>query len=152
MKTFQEFIEIAEETKKTLKDILGPGVPSERPTNLSSLNRRSSTSTSDYTPPIQPSRSGVIRPLNQATYQGRVGAGRNSRDRTKRKEADNPDFQGPIKGAGSGTRDRMPGTSPSSSPTLPPKMIAPRPLGTNLAKPTSKPTGPIKPKGTGNWV
>lgn len=149
MKTFKQF---CQEQNKSLKDILGPGVPSERPTSVTTLGSLSRRNTSDMPKPIG-SRAGVLTtPLNRATYQGRVEAGRNTPDRTKKREADNPNFQGPIKGAGSGTRSRMPGTSPSSSPTLPSKMPAPRPLGTNLAKPTPKPTGPIKPKGTGGWV
>ena len=72
MKTFQEFTKITEEAKKTLKDIVGTGVPSEKPTSTSSLTGKTSTSTVDYAIPYYPAKSPVIRPLNKATYKGRV--------------------------------------------------------------------------------
>lgn len=151
---FQEGLSLSQAFAKAGK----PGIPSERPTSTTTLDSLRRGATSDMPKPIG-SRAGVLTtPLNQATYQDRVEVGRNTPDRTKKREADNPNYQGPLRGAGSGTRDRMPGTSPSSSSTLPPRgqNFSARPLGTNLARPTSKPipktTGPIKPQGTGGWV
>jgi hypothetical protein len=56
-------------------------------------------------------------PLPQATYQGRADAGRNTPDQQRRGYADNPDYVGQV-GPAPGIRDRMPGTTPSSSPYL----------------------------------
>lgn len=123
MKTFREFYNICEGQKRKLKDIIGRGVPSERNPRTTVLGRRRQVID--------------ITPLNQATYQGRAEV---DRDPT-RKSADNPDYTGQVKGAGSGTRDRMPGTTPSSSPFLP--------------RPGSKGTSPARPLGkkpTKNWV
>lgn len=103
MKTFKEFYNICEGQKRKLKDIIGRGVPSERNPRTTVLGRRRQVID--------------ITPLNQATYHGRAEAGRDPR----RQYADNPDFTGPLRGAGSGTRDRMPGTTPSSNPNLPRK-------------------------------
>lgn len=157
MKTFKQFQEGLSLSQAFAKAGI-PGIPSERPTSTTTLGSLRRRTTSDMAKPVG-SRAGIpTTPLNQATYRGRVEAGRNTPDRTKKREADNPNFQGPMRGAGGGTRDRMPGTSPSSSPTLPPRgqNFSARPLGTNLAKPkpTPKPktTGPIKPQGTGGWV
>lgn len=143
-KQFQEGLSLSQAFAKAGK----PGVPSERPTNATTLDSLSRRNTSDMARP-KGNTSGVpTTPLNQATYSGRVNAGRNTPDRTKKGEADNPDYQGPMVGlaASPGTRDRMPGTSPSSSPQLPNytnKSISPKPLGTNLVKPKPKPKGNV---------
>lgn len=152
-KQFQEGLSLSQAFSRAGK----PSVPSERPTNATTLDSLRARNTSDMARP-RGNTSGVpTTPLNQSTYRGRVNSGRNTPDRTKKREADNPNFQGPLRDAGSGTRDRMPGTTPSLNPNLPNytnKSISPKPLGTNLAKPTPKSTtgGPIKPKGTGGWV
>ena len=156
MKTFKQFQEQSSLSQAFAK-AGKPGIPSERPTSATTLGSLRGRNTSDMTRP-RGNTSGVpTTPLNQSTYRGRVEAGRNTPDRANKKIADNPNFQGPVRDAGSGTRDRMPGTAPQSNPQLPNytnKSISPKPLGTNLAKPTPKSTtgGPIKPKGTGGWV
>ena len=153
MKTFKQFQEQLS-LSQAFRRVGKPGIPSERPTSLTTLDSLRARNPSDRAKP-RGNTSGVpITPLNQATYQGRVEAGRN------KNFADNPNFQGPLLGGlggGSGTKDRMPGTSPQSNSQLPNytnKSVSPKPLGTNLAKPTSKSTtgGTIKPKGTGGWV
>lgn len=118
MKTFKEFYDICEEQKRKLKDIIGRGVPSERPSSTTSLERIARRTPSDMARP-RGNTSGLpsVTPLNRATYHGRVEAGRDPR----RQYADNPDYTGPVRGSGSGTRDRMPGTTPSSNPYLPKK-------------------------------
>ena len=111
---------ICEDQKRKLKDILGPGVPSEPPSSTTSLKSLAARVPSDRAKP-KGSTGGISTvPLNRASYSGRKEAGRNP------KYADNPDYTGPLtKGAGSGTRDRMPGTTPSSSPQLSPKGTKP---------------------------
>jgi hypothetical protein len=151
-KQFKEELSLSQAFRRAGK----PSVPSERPTSATTLDSLRRRNTSDMPKPIG-SRAGVpTTPLNQATYKGRVEAGRNTPNERKERVADDPNYQGPIRGVGSGTRDRMPGTTPSSSSTLPPRgqKFSAKPLGTNLAKPISKPktTGPIKPQGTGGWV
>jgi hypothetical protein len=158
MKTFKQFQEQSSLSQAFVK-AGKPGIPSERPTSATTLDSLRAKNTSDMARP-KGNTSGVpTTPINQSTYRGRVEAGRNApgQDKQKPRPADNPNFQGPVRDAGSGTRDRMPGTAPQSNPQLPNytnKSISPKPLGTNLAKPTPKSTtgGPIKPKGTGGWV
>jgi hypothetical protein len=142
MKTFQQFQEQSSLSQAFAK-AGKPGIPSERPTSATTLGS------------LRANPRTFLTPLNQSSYRGREEAGRNPNP----KIATNPNFQGPVRDAGSGTRDRMPGTSPQSNPQLPNytnKSISPKPLGTNLVRPKSKskPTtgGPITPKGTGGWV
>ena len=91
-----------------------PGVPSEKPTSTTSLDSLRRRSTSDKARPSGNTSGVLTTPLNQSSYRGRVEAGRN----TKYNEADNPDYTGPLRGAGSGTKDKMPGTTPSNNPRL----------------------------------
>jgi len=112
MKTFkelQEQLSLAQAFAKAGK----PGIPSEKPTNTTSLDRLRRRNTSDIAKP-KGSKAGIPTvPLNKSSYEGRKEAGRNPR------AADNPDYTGPLRdGAGSGTRDKMPGTTPSSNPNL----------------------------------
>jgi hypothetical protein len=157
MKTFQQFQEqssLSQAFSKAGK----PSIPSERPTSgATTLNTLKRLNTSDMARP-RGNTSGVpTTPLNQSSYRGRVQAGRTPTPEI----ADNPNYQGSMRGpsASSGTGDRMPGTTPQSNYKLPNytnKSISPKPKppGTNLVKPTPKPTpgGPIIPKGTGSWV
>lgn len=117
MKTFKEFQEQLSLSQAFQKAGKGPGVGDwESSRTLGSLR---SASTSDRAKP-QGSRAGIPAvPLNQSSYRGRVEAGRNTPDRTKKRVADNPDYQGPVRSTGSGTGDRMPGTTPSLRPMLP---------------------------------
>lgn len=148
MRTFQDFLYICEDLKK-LKDIVGPGVPSERPTNLTSIQRLTTNSK------LQGAAINQAIPLSQATYRGRVEAGRNT-SQQGRQPVDNPDFQGPMGGSlkknigldsGQGTRDKMPGTTPSNNPHLPNKFDK-YTKGFRIKKQFS----PIKPIGTSNLV
>jgi hypothetical protein len=52
--------------------------------------------------------------LKDSTYSGRHVAGG---------YGPSPDYQGPMPGFGSGTRDRMPGTTPTQDPITLPKFI-----------------------------
>ena len=141
MKTFREFISICEETKKTLKDILGSGVPSERPTSTTTLSSLRKRNTSDLAKPRGSNAGVTTTPLHKSTYRGRVEAGRNPEGRNS-KFSDNPDYTGPLApSAGSGTRDRMPGSTPSSNALLQP-LPPSRPTPTTGKNPTSK----VKPK------
>ncbi|MGA0083411.1 MAG: hypothetical protein ACO3H5_07195 [Candidatus Nanopelagicales bacterium] len=113
MKTFKEFQEqltLSQAFAKAGK----PGIPSEKPTSTTSLDRLRRRNTSDMVKPTGSSAGIPTVPLNQSSYRGRVRAGRNP------KYADNPDYVGPTTGLGgaSGTRDNMPGTTPSSNPNL----------------------------------
>lgn len=54
-----------------------------------------------------------ITRLNQSSYAGRIAAGRRADD-----AADNPNYVGPVRGSGAGTKDRMPGTTPSQTADL----------------------------------
>lgn len=140
MKTYRQFQEQSSLSRAFAK-AGKPSVPSERPTSATTLDSLRAKNTSDMARPRRNTSGVPTTPLNQSTYRGRVEAGRNP-DSSKN-VADNPNYQGPTKIA-SGTRDRMPGTTPQSNPRLPNytnKSISPKPLGTNLAKPT-----PIKPK------
>jgi hypothetical protein len=138
-KQFQEQLSLSQAFTKAGK----PSIPSERSTSATTLGSLRAKNTSDMARP-KGNTSGVpTTPINQSTYRGRVEAGRNTPDRANKKIADNPNFQGPVLGAGSGTKDRMPGTSPQSNPQLPNytnKSVSPKPLGTNLAKPTPRGT------------
>ncbi len=141
MKTFREFLNICE-GGRSLKDILGPGVPSERPTSLTTLETLRRRNTSDLPRP-RGSTSGVLTtPLNQATYQGRVEAGRRTNPKTQR-WVDNPDYVGPTSPS-QGTRDTlMPGTTPSLNPNLSPRGTK---LTTKSTSKTSTKVSPQKPK------
>jgi hypothetical protein len=158
MKTFKQFQEQSSLSQAFAK-AGKPSIPSERPTSVTTLDSLRAKNTSDMARPTGNTSGVPTTPINQSTYRGRVEAGRNTPDRRYQNAppADNPNFQGPVLGAGSGTKDRMPGTVPQSNPQLPNytnKSVSPKPLGTNLAKPIPKPTtgGPIKPRGTGGWV
>jgi hypothetical protein len=114
MKTFKQFVEqlsLSQAFAKAGKS--GGGVGDwEKSSTLNSLRLRT---TSDRARP-KGNVSGVLTvPLNKATYDGRVESGRNQ---TNKQYQDNPDYVGPLKGAGQGTNDRMPGTTPSNSPSL----------------------------------
>jgi muramidase (phage lysozyme) len=88
-----------------IRDILGRGVGGT--TNLESLRRRNP---SDLARP-KGNTSGVpTLPISQSSYFGRILSGLNQGF------ADNPNYTGPMTGAGSGTMDRMPGTTPSNKP------------------------------------
>lgn len=56
-----------------------------------------------------------VIPLNRASYAGRRESGRVFGPNAQQ----NPDYTGPLPGGGSGTRDIMPGTTPSNVHTLP---------------------------------
>lgn len=114
MKTFKEFTIICEETKRTLKDILGPGVPSERSTSTTTLSSLRKKNTSDLAKPKGSGAGVAATPLNKSSFRGRVEAGRRPPNENW---ADNPNYTGPTTSS-SGTRDRMPGTNPSSNPHL----------------------------------
>ena len=94
---------------------MGPGVPSEPPSSTTSLKSLASRTTSDRAKPKGATGGIPTVPLSKATYAGRKDAGRNP------KFADNPDYTGPLRGGGSGTKDRMPGTTPSSNPQISPQ-------------------------------
>ena len=129
MKTFQQFQEqlsLSQAFARAGK----PGIPSEKPTGGTTLDSLRRRTPSDLAKP-RGSKAGIpITPLSQATYSGRIEAGR----RNNPNHQDNPDYVGPIKGLGgsSGTRDNMPGTTPSNVydiDKLKPKPISnPRPL------------------------
>lgn len=55
-----------------------------------------------------------IIPLNQASYRGRANEYRG-------KSGEGPNYLGPMRGAGSGTRDRMPGVSDPNIKQLRPR-------------------------------
>jgi hypothetical protein len=141
MKTFKEFLYVCEDIRK-LTDITGPGVPSERPTSTTSLQRLASRIPSDLAKPKGSTAGVPTIPLNQATYQGRVEAGKIQ----KKDVADNPNYQGALRGSGFGTRDRMPGTTPSNNPKLPP-IGTKNPSGTKFTGSIKPPMSPI-----GNFI
>ena len=90
-----------------------PGVPSEKPTSTTSLDSLRRRNTSDKARPSGNTSGVLTTPLNQSSYRGRVEAGRS------RRYSDNPNYTGPLTGgAGSGTKDKMPGTTPSNNPRL----------------------------------
>lgn len=98
---------------RTLKSILGPGSVAD----YSSQNLR----TPSFISKQQQSAEGAMRPITKlqgTTYQDRVN---NSiiPNASRIRQSDNPNYQGPLTGGGSGTKDRMPGTTPSSSVYLP---------------------------------
>ena len=110
MKSFKQFQEqsLAQAFARAGK----PGIPSEKPTSTTSLDSLRRRNTSDLAKP-RGSKAGIpVAPLNKSSYEGRKGAGRNP------SAADNPDFTGPLRGGGSGTKDKMPGTTPSLNPNL----------------------------------
>jgi len=121
MKTFQQFQEQLSLSQAFQKIGKGRGVADAGEGISRSLESERSRVTSDRARP-KGSTSGVrvTTPLNQATYQGRVEAGKNTPERQKKRVADNPNFQGPMQYAGQGTKDRMPGTTPESNPRLKP--------------------------------
>ena len=129
MKTFQQFQEqlsLSQAFARAGK----PGIPSEKPTGGTTLDSLRRRTPSDLAKP-RGSRAGIpITPLSQASYSGRIDAGR----RPAPTDQDNPNYVGPTKGLGgsSGTRDNMPGTTPSNVhdiDKLKPKPISnPRPL------------------------
>jgi muramidase (phage lysozyme) len=99
-------------SRRGIRDILGRGVGDwERgTTTLDALRRRIP---SDLARP-KGNTSGVPTvPLSQSSYFGRILSGLNQ---SGKGSADNPNYTGPITGAGSGTRDKMPGTTPSNKP------------------------------------
>jgi hypothetical protein len=57
-------------------------------------------------------RMSAAQRLKDSTYRGRGSAD---------SSGPSPDYQGPMNGAGSGTRDRMPGTTPTQDPNPKPK-------------------------------
>lgn len=144
MKTFQEFQEqlsLSQAFARAGK----PGIPSEKPTGGTTLDSLRRRTPSDLAKP-RGSRAGIpITPLSQATYSGRIDAGR----RPDPNVHDNPDYVGPTKGLGgsSGTRDNMPGTTPSNvydSDKLKPK---PKPISNPRPLPQSRTDRP-KPLNT----
>lgn len=86
--------------KRGLKEVSDSSQPSKRSTSLRDLSNQ------------QNRRERSVRDkdrLDQSSYEERAlvdGRGRG------------PDYQGPLRGAGNGTRDRMPGTTPSRERTL----------------------------------
>lgn len=111
MKTFQQFQEqlsLSQAFARAGK----PGIPSEKPTGETTLDSLRRRNPSDLAKP-RGSRAGIpITPLSQATYSGRIEAGKSDNPNVH----DNPDYIGPTKGLGgsSGIRDNMPGTTPSN--------------------------------------
>ena len=107
-KQFQEQLSLSQAFARAGK----PGIPSEKPTGGTTLDSLRRRTPSDLAKP-RGSRAGIpITPLSQATYSGRIDAGR----RPAPTDQDNPNYVGPTKGLGgsSGTRDNMPGTTPSN--------------------------------------
>jgi len=115
MKTFKEFQEQISLSQAFQRIGKGPGVADSGEgvsRNLPSLSR---ITPSDRAKP-KGSNAGIpITPLSKARYAGRVEAGRSN----KKNIADNPNYVGPLGTfGGSGTKDNMPGTTPSDNPKL----------------------------------
>jgi len=127
-KEFQEQISLSQAFQRIGK---GPGVADSGEgvsRNLPSLSR---ITPSDRAKP-KGSNAGIpITPLSKATYAGRVEAGRSDKN-----FSDNPDYVGPVAGVGgSGTKDNMPGTTPSNNPKLDssqPKKVPQKPRNFNF--------------------
>jgi hypothetical protein len=128
MKTFNEFQEQLSLSQAFQKVGKGPGVGDWESSRT--LNSLRGASTSDRAKP-KGSKAGIPTvSLNQATYRGRAEAGRNP------KYQDNPDYTGPTIGFGGspGTKDRMPGTTPSNNPRLSTTKLKSKPLSTSKPK------------------
>ncbi len=126
MKTFQEFILECELVEgRSLSAILNPGsvadYSSQNNRNLSSIVRDQKRAESSMSANTN---------IQNSSYLGRLRAGVS---RNKPKESNNPNYQGNLGFGGAGTKDRMPGTTPSSSPSAPPLYIKKFNKGSNQA-------------------
>jgi len=88
--------------KRTLKEVIGPGVSDQRYGSTTSLLKISGNQRANQRATSQAQR------IDSVTYS----------DRNRSDPSGNADYTGYMRGAGSGTMDRMPGTTPSSSNTL----------------------------------
>lgn len=140
-KQFQEQLSLSQAFARAGK----PGIPSEKPTGGTTLDSLRRRTPSDLAKP-RGSRAGIpITPLSQATYSGRIEAGR----RNNPNDQDNPDYVGPTKGLGgsSGTRDNMPGTTPSNVYDIDKLKPKPKPISNPRPLPQSRTDRP-KPLNT----
>ena len=138
-KQFQEQLSLSQAFARAGK----PGIPSEKPTGGTTLDSLRRRTPSDLAKPPG-SKAGIpITPLSQATYSGRIEAGR----RPEADVHDNPNYVGPIRGIGSsGTRDNMPGTTPSNVHDID-KLPKPKPISNPRPLPQSRTDRP-KPLNT----